>query len=198
MSSPIELQHVNVKLLANDPEDVRPRAADSDFSQLDTGRRFSTNCCWMWPIIGTCTTGPGVMLIGQQANYSVDNTDNRLGVRYNRKAALDGTNQDRLKQAARSALTAFQRLEVRSVLKGEAAIQRPRNGSFDQRPTHWRRIATTTRIARNPNSRPFSASFSAERITRCRMKRSAPPVHGAREVQRRHFQSPNCWPILRS
>ena len=34
--------------------------------------------------------GPGVMLIGHQANYSVDNTDNRLGVRYNRKEPLEG------------------------------------------------------------------------------------------------------------
>ena len=38
--------------------------------------------------------GPGVILIGYEGNYSVDNTDNRLGVRYNRKAALDGNNQD--------------------------------------------------------------------------------------------------------
>jgi len=60
--------------------------------------------------------GPGVVLIGHDGNYSVDNTDNRLGVRYNRKAALDGSNQDRLKQAARAALTACQRLEAESRL----------------------------------------------------------------------------------
>lgn len=55
--------------------------------------------------------GPGVMLIGLQADYSVDNTDDRLGVRYNRKAGLDGSNLDRLQQAARAALTACLRLE---------------------------------------------------------------------------------------
>ena len=59
------------------------------------------------------------MLIGLEANYSVDNTDDRLGVRYNRKAPLDGTNQDRLKQAARAALTAAQRLEAESRLDGK-------------------------------------------------------------------------------
>jgi hypothetical protein len=62
--------------------------------------------------------GPGVMLIGHQANYSVDNTDDRLGVRYNRKAPLDGSNQDRLAQAARSALNACQKLEGDQRLKG--------------------------------------------------------------------------------
>jgi hypothetical protein len=62
--------------------------------------------------------GPGVMLIGHQANYSVDNTDDRLGVRYNRKAALEGSNQDRLAQSARSALKACQRLENDRRLKG--------------------------------------------------------------------------------
>ena len=62
--------------------------------------------------------GPGMMVIGLQANYSVDNTGGRLGVRYNRKAELDGTNQDRLKQAARAALAAFQRLESEDSMKG--------------------------------------------------------------------------------
>ena len=59
---------------------------------------------------------PGLILIGQAADYGVDNTDGRLGVRYNRKAVLDGSNQDRLKQAARAALGACQRLEAESNL----------------------------------------------------------------------------------
>ena len=62
--------------------------------------------------------GPGVILIGHQANYSVDNADNRLGVRYNRKAELDGGNQDRLAQAARAALIACQRLEAEPTVAG--------------------------------------------------------------------------------
>lgn len=63
--------------------------------------------------------GPGVMLIGLQADYSVDNTDNRLGIRYNRKAGLEGSNQDRLRQASRAALTSFQRLESDRRLGGK-------------------------------------------------------------------------------
>jgi len=66
--------------------------------------------------------GPGVMLIGHQADYSVDNTENILGVRYNRKTSLDGSNQDRLRQAARAALTAAQRLDSESTLGGKFGI----------------------------------------------------------------------------
>ena len=55
--------------------------------------------------------GPGVIVIGLEANYSVDNSGNRPGVQYNRKAAFDGSNQDRLKQAAAAALKVCRRLE---------------------------------------------------------------------------------------
>ena len=63
--------------------------------------------------------GPGVVLIGQEGDYSVDNTDDRLGVRYNRKAPLGGSNQDRLRQAARAALTACRQLEAEPGLEGK-------------------------------------------------------------------------------
>ena len=63
--------------------------------------------------------GPGVVLIGQEGDYSVDNTDDRLGVRYNRKASLGGSNQDRLRQAARAALTASRQLEAEPGLEGK-------------------------------------------------------------------------------
>jgi hypothetical protein len=118
MSSPINLQHVNVKLLVKDPEiiDLEPLIPvfhswirDHVFDELllDVADYRHVH------------EGPGVVLIGHQANYSVDNTDNRLGVRYNRKALLDGTNQDRLTQATRAALTAFQRLEAEPGLRGK-------------------------------------------------------------------------------
>lgn len=55
--------------------------------------------------------GPGVVLIGHEADYSVDNSDGRLGVKYNRKALAGGRNQDRLEQATRAVLHAAKRLE---------------------------------------------------------------------------------------
>lgn len=55
--------------------------------------------------------GPGLMLIGHEADYSLDYRAGRLGLLYNRKAQLEGTTQDKLTQAARAALTAAQLLE---------------------------------------------------------------------------------------
>ena len=116
--SQMEMQHVNVKLLVRNPEEV------------DLDPLIPVFHSWIQNQVGEgllldvadyrhVDAGPGVVLIGHEGNYSVDNTDNRLGVRYNRKAALDGSNQDRLKQAARAALTACQRLEAESRLGGK-------------------------------------------------------------------------------
>jgi hypothetical protein len=118
MSSPLNLQHVNVKLVASDPAGVDLEPLIPIFHGWIRDRIFEELLLDVADYRHV-PAGPGVMLIGHQANYSVDNTDNRLGVRYNRKAALEGTNQDRLKQAARSALTAFQRLESEASLNGK-------------------------------------------------------------------------------
>jgi len=61
--------------------------------------------------------GPGIILIGHEADYSLDHTDNQWGVRYNRKTVLDGDNQGRLEQATRAALSALQRLQQDATLK---------------------------------------------------------------------------------
>jgi hypothetical protein len=117
MSSPIQLQHVNVKLLAIDGASVDLEPLIPIFHGWIRDRVFGEMLLDVADYRHV-HEGPGVMVIGHQANYSVDNTNGRLGVRYNRKAALDGTNQDRLKQAARAALAAFQRLESEGSMKG--------------------------------------------------------------------------------
>jgi hypothetical protein len=61
--------------------------------------------------------GPGMMLIGHEANYSLDNTAGRLGLLYNRKAQLEGSAQDKLVQAARAALSAARILETENGVK---------------------------------------------------------------------------------
>ena len=68
--------------------------------------------------------GPGVLLIGHEANYSLDNRENRLGLLYNRKAALDGTFQSRLAQAHRAALEACDRLEQEAPFRGKLKFDR--------------------------------------------------------------------------
>ena len=114
----MELQHVNVKLLAKNSEEVDLEPLIPVFHSWIQGQVFEELLLDVADYRHV-PAGPGIVLIGHQGNYSVDNTDNRLGVRYNRKAALGGSNQDRLKQAARAALTAFQRLEAEPGLKGK-------------------------------------------------------------------------------
>jgi hypothetical protein len=114
----MELQHVNVKLLLSPDRqlDLAPlipifntwiqnQSADELLLDIADYRHVAA--------------GPGVIMIGHQGNYGVDNTGARMGVRYNRKAALDGSNQDRLKQATRAALIACQRLEEEPLLAGK-------------------------------------------------------------------------------
>jgi hypothetical protein len=115
---PVQLQHVNVKLLVQNPAEVDLEPLIPVFHgwiQGQVGEGLLLDVADYRHV----DAGPGVVLIGHEGNYSVDNTDNRLGVRYNRKAALDGSNQDRLKQAARAALTACQRLEADPRLGGK-------------------------------------------------------------------------------
>src|ERR1700733_15184726 len=111
----MDLQHVNVKLLVKNPQ-----AADLEpLIPIFHGWIQGQVCEELLLDVADyrhVPAGPGVMVIGHQADYSVDNTDHRLGVRYNRKAVLDGSNQDRLKQATMAALVACQSLEGESRL----------------------------------------------------------------------------------
>ncbi len=106
----MELQHINVKIfvdgdLAIDPagfidvfhEWIREHTLDELLVDVADYRHVPA--------------GPGVMLIGHEADYSMDNAGDRWGLRYNRKAAVDGSNDDRLRQALRSAARACQLLE---------------------------------------------------------------------------------------
>jgi len=68
--------------------------------------------------------GPGLLLIGHEANYSFDNRENRLGLLYNRKAPLDGTFRSRLQQAHRAALDACERLEGEPEFGGRLKFNR--------------------------------------------------------------------------
>ncbi len=147
------MQHVNVKLLASDPRGVDLEPLIPVFHGWIRDRVFAELLLDVADYRHV-PSGPGVMVIGHQANYSVDNTDGRLGVRYNRKAVLDGTNEDRLKQAAGAALTAFQRLESEPVLDGKLRF----GGQEIELFINDRALAPNndaTRIAAQPELRAF-------------------------------------------
>ncbi len=118
MTQLIELQHINMKLLLETPAEPNLEPLIPIFHSWIQDRIFPELLLDIADYRHVFA-GPGVVLIGHEANYSVDNTGNRLGVRYNRKAALDGSNESRLAQAAQAALLACQRLEIEPRLNGQ-------------------------------------------------------------------------------
>ena len=118
----MELQHVNIKLLINQIEEADLEPLIPIFHHW-----IQDQVCEELLIdvadYRHVHAGPGIVLIGHEANYSLDNADGRWGVRYNRKAALAGSNHDRLVQAARASLTALRRLEEDPRLAGRIRFQ---------------------------------------------------------------------------
>jgi hypothetical protein len=113
----MEFQHVNVKLIVKNPQQVDLEPLIPVFHgwiQNQAGDELLLDVADYRHV----RSGPGVVLIGHQGNYSLDNTGGRLGVRYNRKAPLVGTNQDCLVQATQAALAACQRMETEPSLAG--------------------------------------------------------------------------------
>ena len=92
----IDLQHINVKLVCEDSIDLDP--------VIPIFHNWIQNRILPELLIDVADYrhvhhGPGVVLIGHEADYSIDQTDGRPGLRYNRKAPLRGTNQEKLTQA---------------------------------------------------------------------------------------------------
>ncbi len=63
--------------------------------------------------------GPGVLLVGHEANYSLDNRAARLGLLYNRKLASEDSLPAKLEQAFGAALGACAALEAEPAFGGK-------------------------------------------------------------------------------
>ena len=106
----MDLQHINVKIYVEGE------------LQVDPGRFIDVFHLWIQQktleglLIDVIDyrhvpSGPGVILIGHEADYSMDNAGNRYGLLYNRKSPLAGSNADRLRQALWCAANACRLLE---------------------------------------------------------------------------------------
>ena len=149
----MDLQHVNVKLMLANPDQVDLEPLIPIFHswiQEQTPGELLLDVADYRHV----HAGPGVVLIGFQGDYSVDNGQNRLGVRYNRKAELDGGNESRLTQAAVAALSACRRLEADTRLDGRLRF----NGKEMELFVNDRLLAPnleSTRQAAEPELREF-------------------------------------------
>lgn len=112
----MNLQKINVKFFVGDSSGISSavfinifhswiRASDGDYYDLADYSHMHA--------------GPGILLIAHEANISIDNTGSRLGLLYNRKKPLQGSNREKLHSTFRSALNYCRRIEGEPSLQGK-------------------------------------------------------------------------------
>ena len=112
----MNIQHINIKLYLENLESVRLADFAAVFNTWIQQQRLEELLVDVADYLHV-HNGPGIMLIGHEADYSLDNRAGRLGLLYNRKEQLEGTTAEKLTQAVRAALTAAQILEKENGLK---------------------------------------------------------------------------------
>jgi hypothetical protein len=113
-----DMDHVNVKIYVQESTSIDLRDAIQVF------HRWIQDAVLNELVIDVADyrhvpAGPGVILIGDEANYSLDCAFNRLGLLYNRKRPSEGTVMDKLLKAFGSALLACSHLEDEAVFRGK-------------------------------------------------------------------------------
>jgi len=118
MDQAVNVQHLNVKIFAREPAAVDLGDAIPVFHrwiQEGAGEELLIDVADYRHV----PAGPGVLLVGHEANYSLDVSFRKLGLLYNRKAAHEGSTQDKLLEAFYSALEACRRLEQEPEFRGK-------------------------------------------------------------------------------
>ena len=115
----MELQKINVKFFVADPDRIRVEEFINVFNswiQSSNGEFYDV------ADYSHVHDGPGIVLVAHEANIGIDGTGGRLGLLYNRKQPLSGTNQERLRFVFRSALENCRKLEQDSALRGRLSF----------------------------------------------------------------------------
>jgi hypothetical protein len=112
----MNVQHINIKFFIENPETVNLADYAAVFNTWIQKQRLDELLIDVADYLHV-HHGPGIMLIGHEADYSLDHRVGRLGLLYNRKEQLEGTTQEKFAQAARAALSAAQILENENSLK---------------------------------------------------------------------------------
>ena len=116
----MNVQHINIKFFLENPETVNLADYAAVFNSWIQKQGLEELLIDVADYLHV-HNGPGIMLIGHEADYSLDNRAGRLGLLYNRKEQLDGTTQEKFAQAVRATLTAAQILEKENGLKFNAS-----------------------------------------------------------------------------
>ena len=110
MTAPLTLQHVIVKIPIEGDLGIEPGELIPVFHRWVAARSMPELLIDVADLRHV-PSGPGVILVGNEGDYSLDNADGVWGLQYRRKEALDGSNVDRLTQALEAARRLAERLE---------------------------------------------------------------------------------------
>jgi len=116
----MDLQKINVKFFVSEPSRVAFAPFIGVFNswiQASEGEYYDLADYSHVP------AGPGVVLVADEANVSIDNNENRLGLLYNRKRPLDGSAVEKLSSAVASALGYCRRIEEEPALEGKVRFR---------------------------------------------------------------------------
>ena len=119
----MELQHLDLKLPVAGAEQVPPQAfipVFHDWVRAQDREELLIDVADYSHV----PDGPGIILIGHEADYSMDDSGGHSGLRYNRKGVLSGSNRQRLGQALRALVGAAQQLEDTPALSGRLVFSR--------------------------------------------------------------------------
>jgi hypothetical protein len=112
----MELQKINVKVFTEEPNQVPL----TDF--VDVFHSWIQATDGVYHDVADYShmeAGPGIVLVADDANVSIDETGNRRGLLYSQKRKLNGSNLEKLTTVVRSALENCQRLEQEPALRGK-------------------------------------------------------------------------------
>lgn len=113
----MELQKINIKLYFADSSGIQLK----DFIKIfNSWIQSSDGVYYDLADYTHVNDGPGILLIAHEANVSVDDTEGRLGLLYNQKERLEGSNAEKLRFVFDAALGYCRKLEEEPSLKGKA------------------------------------------------------------------------------
>lgn len=125
MADQLNVQHFRVKLLAAEGGEPDLHQAIPVFHRWIREKHIPEMAIDVSDYLHV-PAGPGVILVCHEAIYGLDQEKNRLGFMYNRRTALDGSNEAKLRQAVDAISAAATRIEAEPEFAGRLKFDRSR------------------------------------------------------------------------
>lgn len=112
----MELQRINVKFFA---ADFRALTLETFIHVFNSWIQSADGVYYDVADYSHVPSGPGILLVAHEANISLDNACGRLGLLYNQKQFLSGSNLEKLRHVFRRALENCRKIEEEPLVKGK-------------------------------------------------------------------------------